>query len=80
MQIRPHTTLNFNKRYVGKNIWILLSPKNTKDVFLYPNDYLLRKFAERGIIKETKSYQKKDYNISRVSKTVRDMLNEFKIN
>jgi hypothetical protein len=78
LKVQLKGRLAFDKKYVGKNLWICFMHNN--HVILYPHDEALNKFDQAGRITGTDAWIKRgQYHFPYLGEDVMGLIEEFRI-
>jgi len=78
IKVQQKGRLTFDKKYMGKNIYIAFHDKKSDTYYLYPHDELLKKLLDLGYFTGTSSWDKKGGYSMGISKKLKTILEPYK--
>jgi len=79
IKVQQKGRLTFDKKYMGKRIFIVFHDKKSDIYYLYPHDELLSELLELGFFRGTSSWDVKGaYSVAPLSKQLRTILEPYK--
>jgi hypothetical protein len=80
LKVQQKGRLTFDKKYIGKNLYIAFEYKPTNTLYIYLHDELLNKLILVTNIENTSSWMDKGkYTFKSISKPILDILNQYKL-
>ena len=80
LKVQQKGRLTFDKKYMGKNIYIAFQDKPSNVIYIYPHDEFLNELIKITNIENTDSWiQNGKYTFKTISKPIQVLLDKFKL-
>jgi hypothetical protein len=80
LKVQQKGRLTFDKKYLGKKLYIAFEYKPTNTLYIYPHDELLQELVRQTNIENTSSWtQNGKYSFNKISEPILRLLDKYKL-
>lgn len=80
LKVQQKSRLTFDKKYLGKKLYIAFEYKPTNTLYIYPHDELLQELIKQTNIENTSSWiQNGKYSFNKISEPILKLLIQYKL-